>query len=90
MLGLPFTEHRAAWGVPCVHGDVHRRVSATHGVYWLCQGFARNQLIVDDADVVLALVTFDRRGGTEDTLKKAKVKGIRVFTVLPNGVVGRA
>jgi len=38
----------------------------------------RNQRIVDAADEVIALVSPDRRGGTEDTLRRAERKGIPV------------
>jgi hypothetical protein len=33
-------------------------------------GFQRNGLIVKDADVLIACVAEDRKGGTEDTIKK--------------------
>jgi hypothetical protein len=39
---------------------------------------ARNQLIVDAADEVIALVSPERRGGTEDTIRPARAKGIPV------------
>jgi hypothetical protein len=39
---------------------------------------ARNQQIVDAADEVFALVAPDRRGGTEDTIARARRKGIPV------------
>ena len=32
--------------------------------------YARNTLIAEDADVLIALVAPDRKGGTEDTIKK--------------------
>ncbi len=38
----------------------------------------RNQLIVDAADEVVALVSPNRTGGTEDTIKRALRKGIPV------------
>jgi predicted Rossmann fold nucleotide-binding protein DprA/Smf involved in DNA uptake len=38
----------------------------------------RNQQIVDVADEVFALVSVDRTGGTEDTIKRAVRKGIPV------------
>jgi len=38
----------------------------------------RNQLIVDAADEVYALVAPHRRGGTEDTIRRAQRKGIPV------------
>jgi hypothetical protein len=33
--------------------------------------YARNQRIVDDADMVIAFVAPDRTGGTEDTIRRA-------------------
>lgn len=38
----------------------------------------RNQLIVDMADEMFALVAPTRVGGTEDTIKRAERKGIKV------------
>jgi len=39
---------------------------------------ARNQLIVDDADELIAFVSPQRRGGTEDTIRRAQRKGIPI------------
>jgi hypothetical protein len=39
---------------------------------------ARNQQIVDAADEVFAFVSPDRRGGTEDTIRRAERRGIPV------------
>lgn len=33
-------------------------------------GFYRNTFIANDADVLIACVAFDRKGGTEDTIRK--------------------
>ena len=38
----------------------------------------RNQRIVDIADELIALVAPDRRGGTEDTIRRAERKGIPI------------
>jgi hypothetical protein len=38
----------------------------------------RNQLIVDAADEVFALVAPHRKGGTEDTIRRAQRKGVPV------------
>ncbi len=38
----------------------------------------RNQLIVDAADEVVALVALDRKSGTEDTIRRAERKGIPI------------
>jgi hypothetical protein len=43
-------------------------------------GFARNTYIATDSDVLIACVAHDRKGGTEDTIKKFKKKH-------PNNVV---
>lgn len=41
--------------------------------------YDRNQRVVDDADVVIAFVAPDRKGGTEDTIKRARKKGIEII-----------
>jgi len=46
-------------------------------------GFVRNTLIAEDADILIAVVAFDRKGGTEDTIKKAKALGKKVVIVEP-------
>lgn len=38
-------------------------------------GFIRNGLIARDSDVLIACVATDRKGGTEDTIKKFKKLG---------------
>jgi len=38
--------------------------------YGKVAGFFRNTYIADDADVLIACVAKDRKGGTEDTIKK--------------------
>ena len=44
-------------------------------------GYVRNGNIVKDADILIAVVSSDRLGGTEDTIKKAEKKGIKVIIV---------
>ena len=44
-------------------------------------GFVRNTDIVEDCDIVLAMVAPDRTGGTEDTVKKAIARGKKVVLV---------
>jgi hypothetical protein len=61
--GLPVTVHR-----PNLAG-VRNRGEASGRYY------ARNQAIVDDADVVVAFVAPDRKGGTEDTVRRAQRAG---------------
>ena len=38
-------------------------------------GFIRNTYIANDADVLIACVASDRKGGTEDTIRKFKRQG---------------
>jgi hypothetical protein len=42
-------------------------------------GFIRNTQIAEDCDILLALVSEDRTGGTEDTVAKAERLGKRVI-----------
>lgn len=44
-------------------------------------GFQRNGLIASDSDVILAVVSDDRTGGTEDTIRKAEKIGKVIITV---------
>jgi len=44
-------------------------------------GFARNGDIARDADVLVAVVSKDRTGGTEDTIRKAEKMGKNVVLV---------
>ena len=44
-------------------------------------GFARNTKIAEDADVIIACVAEDRKGGTEDTVRKAEKLGKKVILV---------
>lgn len=39
---------------------------------WIKQAYARNTQIAENSDVLIALVSPDRKGGTEDTIKKFK------------------
>jgi len=43
--------------------------------------FARNTLIAKDSDVLIAVVASDRKGGTEDTVKKAEKMGKTIILV---------
>jgi hypothetical protein len=44
-------------------------------------GFIRNTLIANDSDVLLACVSAERSGGTEDTVEKAKKQGTPIHIV---------
>jgi predicted Rossmann fold nucleotide-binding protein DprA/Smf involved in DNA uptake len=44
-------------------------------------GFVRNTYIAEDADILIAIVAADRKGGTEDTIKKANKMGKKVVLV---------
>ena len=48
---------------------------AKWGLYGRSAGFQRNGLIAKDADILIACVAEDRKGGTEDTIKKYLVLG---------------
>ncbi len=61
--GLAFTEH-----LPDLAG-VHSRGEATRRYH------ERNQRIVDDCDRVVAFVDSGRKGGTEDTIRRAQRAG---------------
>lgn len=63
--GLTITIHHADWNGPAGRAA----------------GFVRNTRIAEDADVLLALVAEDRKGGTEDTVRKAIKLGKRVIYV---------
>jgi hypothetical protein len=44
-------------------------------------GFARNGKIAEDCDILIACVAEDRKGGTEDTIKKAEKLARKVILV---------
>jgi len=44
-------------------------------------GFKRNTLIANDCDILIAVVAPDRKGGTEDTIKKCVAQGKKVYLV---------
>lgn len=44
--------------------------------------YARNTLIAQDSDVLIAVVASDRKGGTEDTVKKAE-KMNKIIVLVP-------
>lgn len=44
-------------------------------------GFRRNAFISQDCDVLIAMVSEDRKGGTEDTVKKAIKLGKQVILI---------
>jgi hypothetical protein len=44
-------------------------------------GFQRNSTMVDEADAVIALQPNGPTNGTQDTIKKAKAKGIPIFVL---------
>lgn len=53
---------------------------AEWGKYGKPAGFIRNTIIAKNGDVVIACVADDRKGGTEDTIKKFK-------KFMPNGEI---
>lgn len=58
-------------------GNVRHRGEVTRRYY------ERNQTVVDHCDVLHAFVSEDRKGGTEDTIRRAQAKGIDVIIHLP-------
>lgn len=44
-------------------------------------GFIRNTKIAEDADIIIAVVSEDRTGGTEDTILKAEKLGKKIVIV---------
>ena len=53
------------------------------GKYIRAAGFIRNTYIAEDSDVIIAVVAEDRKGGTEDTIKKAEKMGKTIILVDP-------
>lgn len=43
--------------------------------------YARNTLMAQDSDIIIAVVARDRKGGTEDTIKKATKLGKKIILV---------
>jgi len=52
------------YGIPIV---IHE---ARWGLYGMYAGFKRNTLIARDSDILIACISPDRKGGTEDTIRK--------------------
>jgi len=46
-------------------------------------GFVRNTYIAKDADILISVVAEDRKGGTEDTIKKAEKMGGKQILLVP-------
>lgn len=44
-------------------------------------GFARNQDIADNCDILIAVVSIERKGGTEDTIARAQKLGKQIILV---------
>ena len=49
--------------------------------YGKSAGFKRNTYIAEDADVLVCVVSEDRTGGTEDTIRKAEKMGKKIILV---------
>ena len=64
-LGLTITIHYPDWNGPAGKAA----------------GFVRNTKIAEDCTILLALVAYDRTGGTEDTIKKAIKLGKKVIVL---------
>ena len=72
-LNIPIIEHKADW--KCLKHPVCRIQSNEYGKYDANAGKRRNTLIAHDSDILVACVSKDRTGGTEDTIKKYKQFG---------------
>lgn len=74
ILGAKKTIHRIPKDPPVKHrGEFTERA------------YARNRLIVEDSDVIFALIHHTRTGGTENTIKHANELGKKVFLVQDDG-----
>lgn len=51
--------------------------------YGKSAGFKRNTYIAQDADIIIAVCSEDRTGGTEDTVRKAEKLGKTIIIVPP-------
>ena len=56
--------------------------SAQWKVFGRRAGFIRNTKIAEDSDILIAVVAPDRKGGTEDTVKKVQMRGKKVVLVM--------
>lgn len=81
-IGLKTWIFPAKWQEQCHDGCV--KWSKNGYAYYPHAGFIRNQLIVDNADVIYAFVMPDRTGGTEDTIKKAMKANKQVVLFYPD------
>ena len=72
-LHIPILEHFAEWG-DLSHPDAVIKENK-YGKYDAKAGHRRNTFIARDADVLIACVASDRKGGTEDTVRKYKKMG---------------
>lgn len=59
----------AIYNVPMVIWPAKWKVN---GIYIRAAGFIRNTIIAQNGDILIACVASDRKGGTEDTIKKFK------------------
>jgi len=79
--GCPTGGDRFAEVIAAKHGVPIKIHPAQWSLYGRSAGFQRNGLIAADADVVIAVVSGDRTGGTEDTIRKAEKQGKEIILV---------
>lgn len=72
-LGIPIEIHHADWD-NLEHPDARIKEN-WHGKYDANAGFRRNIFIAQDADILIACVAPDRKGGAEDTIRKYRKMG---------------
>jgi len=82
---IPVTNFPANWKDIHVEGaTIKERMNKWTGKmekYNANAGFQRNSQMVDEADAVIALQPNGPTNGTQDTIKKAKARGIPVFVL---------
>lgn len=74
-------EYTECWGIRYVEYPIPTDPPAKNKWEFTRRAYARNRQIVENSDVIFALVHPDRTGGTENTVLHAKDLGRRCFLV---------
>ena len=79
-LGFTVIKYPAKW--KDIKGKPESEIkSNNYGKYWVKAGFARNQLMADNADALIAINL--GTGGTDDIIARAKKAGLKVYVYSP-------
>lgn len=79
-LGYTVVKYPAKW--KDIKGKPSSEIkSNNYGKYWVKAGFHRNQVMVDNADALIAISL--GTGGTEDCINRAKKAGLKVYVYSP-------